>query len=67
MHRMRAPNRRHAGFGQTEVANLPFPHQILDRPGDVSFSQQLTDTADRLRGFELKDADGYVLFFGRPT
>ena len=21
---------------------------------------------DGLRGFELKDADGYVLFFGRP-
>jgi hypothetical protein len=24
------------------------------------------DTHDGLRGFELKDADGYVLFFGRP-
>ncbi len=21
---------------------------------------------DGLRGFEIKDADGYVLFFGRP-
>ena len=26
----------------------------------------LTDTSDGLRGLELKDADGYVLFFGRP-
>jgi uncharacterized glyoxalase superfamily protein PhnB len=26
----------------------------------------LADTDDGLRGFELKDADGYVLFFGRP-
>ena len=24
------------------------------------------DDGDRLWGFELKDADGYVLFFGRP-
>jgi catechol 2,3-dioxygenase-like lactoylglutathione lyase family enzyme len=32
----------------------------------VIFSVPLKDTADGLRGFELKDADGYVLFFGRP-
>ena len=30
------------------------------------FSEPLRDTTDGLRGFELKDADGYVLFFGRP-
>jgi catechol 2,3-dioxygenase-like lactoylglutathione lyase family enzyme len=33
---------------------------------DVEFSVPLKDTDDALRGFELKDADGYVLFFGRP-
>ena len=32
----------------------------------VQFSVALKDTDDGLRGFELKDADGYVLFFGRP-
>jgi catechol 2,3-dioxygenase-like lactoylglutathione lyase family enzyme len=32
----------------------------------VTFSRPLQDTHDGLRGFELKDADGYVLFFGRP-
>jgi catechol 2,3-dioxygenase-like lactoylglutathione lyase family enzyme len=32
----------------------------------VQFSVPLKDTDDGLRGFELKDADGYVLFFGRP-
>ena len=32
----------------------------------VNFSEPLKDTDDGLRGFELKDADGYVLFFGRP-
>lgn len=32
----------------------------------VAFSAPLRDTHDGLRGFELQDADGYVLFFGRP-
>ena len=32
----------------------------------VEFSEQLKDTHDGLRGFELKDLNGYVLFFGRP-
>ena len=33
---------------------------------NVEFVVPLKDTHDGLRGFELKDADGYVLFFGRP-
>lgn len=33
----------------------------------VSFSVPLKDTSDGLRGFELADPDGYVLFFGRPV
>jgi len=32
----------------------------------VNFSEPLKDTHDGLRGFELKDADEHVLFFGRP-
>ena len=32
----------------------------------VMFSEALKDTEDNLRGFEVKDPDGYVLFFGRP-
>ena len=32
---------------------------------NVEFFQALADTDDGLRGFELQDADGYVLFFGR--
>ena len=32
----------------------------------VEFAQPLEDTDDGLRGFEVRDADGYVLFFGRP-
>ncbi|MGA2652332.1 MAG: VOC family protein [Terracidiphilus sp.] len=30
------------------------------------FSKPLEDTHDGLRGFEISDPDGYVLFFGRP-
>lgn len=32
----------------------------------VTFSKPLQDTHDGLRGFELEDTDGHVLFFGRP-
>jgi len=32
----------------------------------VAFSSPLKDTHDGLRGFEISDPDGYVLFFGRP-
>jgi catechol 2,3-dioxygenase-like lactoylglutathione lyase family enzyme len=30
------------------------------------FSNPLKDTTEGLRGFEITDPDGYVLFFGRP-
>lgn len=33
---------------------------------NVTFVEPLKDTEDGLRGFELADIDGYVLFFGRP-
>ena len=32
----------------------------------VPFSKPLQDTHDGLRGFELRDPNGYILFFGRP-
>ncbi len=33
----------------------------------TTFSEPLADTHDGLRGFEVTDPDGYVLFFGRPS
>lgn len=33
----------------------------------VTMHAPLGDTEDGLRGFELADPNGYVLFFGRPT
>ena len=38
-------------------------HEFASR--NVEFFVPLKDTHDGLRGFELKDVDGYVLFFGR--
>jgi len=32
----------------------------------ADFSNTLKDTHDGLRGFEITDPDGYILFFGRP-
>jgi catechol 2,3-dioxygenase-like lactoylglutathione lyase family enzyme len=32
----------------------------------ITFHQPIRNDGDGLRGFEVKDADGYVLFFGRP-
>ena len=32
----------------------------------VILSQPLKDTRDGLRGFEITDPDGYILFFGHP-
>jgi len=32
----------------------------------VQFSEPIKSSPDGLRGFELRDPDGYLLFFGRP-
>ncbi|TFF40302.1 VOC family protein [Mucilaginibacter psychrotolerans] len=36
------------------------------KTADVPFRQHLMDDDDGLRGFEVVDINGYVLFFGRP-
>jgi catechol 2,3-dioxygenase-like lactoylglutathione lyase family enzyme len=36
------------------------------RSNGVAFRKPIHDNSDNLRGFEIEDADGYVLFFGRP-
>ena len=37
------------------------------RSNGVAFRQPIQNNSDDLRGFEIEDADGYVLFFGRPN
>ena len=34
---------------------------------NVEFFEPLTDNSDDLRGFEIQDVNGYVLYFGRPN
>ncbi len=34
--------------------------------GSAAFTSPLQDTHDGLRGFEIRDPNGYILFFGRP-
>jgi len=51
--------------------NVPDPDALAEefQSRDVSFFKTIADSErgdDGLRGFEVKDADGYVLFFGRP-
>lgn len=63
------PNHTRDGAARWDAyVNVPDPDalaaEFLSR--GVQFSKPLQDTHDGLRGFELKDADGYVLFFGRP-
>ncbi len=44
------------------------PDRLFDEylSDGVSFQQPIQDDDDGLRGFEVTDTDGYVLFFGRP-
>ena len=51
---------------QTGMIGLLEASTRFDASRKVEFSRPLKDTDDGLRGFELKDADGYALFFGRP-
>ena len=37
------------------------------RSNGVAFIKPIHYNTDNLRGFEIEDADGYVLFFGRPN
>jgi catechol 2,3-dioxygenase-like lactoylglutathione lyase family enzyme len=48
---------------------VPDPDSLFEeyRAAGVRFRQPLKDNSDGIRGFEVMDADGYVLFFGRPV
>lgn len=59
----RDPEMRWDGY---VVANDPDVLSAEFATRGVAFSVPLGDTHDGLRGFEVTDPDGYVLFFGRP-
>ena len=61
-------NTRHPWARLDAYVNVPDPDALAAEYSSrgVQFAKRLKDTSDGLRGFEIKDADGYVLFFGRP-
>jgi catechol 2,3-dioxygenase-like lactoylglutathione lyase family enzyme len=63
------PNaRRHPAMRWDAYVYAPDPDALAAEFADqgARFSVPLMDTHDGLRGFEICDPDGYVIFFGRP-
>jgi catechol 2,3-dioxygenase-like lactoylglutathione lyase family enzyme len=66
---MPLPNpQRHPSMRWDTFVYAPDPDSLADdfAAHGAPFSKPLKDTDDGLRGFEVTDPDGYVLFFGRP-
>ena len=64
-----APNpSRHPWARWDAYIYTPDPDALADELASrgVSFREPLGINSDNLRGFEVMDADGYVLYFGRP-
>jgi len=61
-------NTRHRHLRLDAFVYVPDPDALAAEFADhgAVFSSPLQDTHDGLRGFEIRDPDGYVLFFGRP-
>jgi catechol 2,3-dioxygenase-like lactoylglutathione lyase family enzyme len=59
---------RHADARWDAFVGAPDPDSLAGELAGrgVIFSAPLADGEDGLRGFELRDRDGHVLFFGRP-
>ena len=63
------PNgKRHPWARWDAYASVPDPDALAAEftSRGVTFSKPLQNTHDGLRGFEVEDPDGHVLFFGRP-
>src|SRR5688500_14090662 len=62
------PTRHHWARWDAYI-NTPDPDALADEFASrgVSFHEPLGVNSDNLRGFEVTDADGYVLYFGRPS
>ncbi|HWD29895.1 MAG TPA: VOC family protein [Rhizomicrobium sp.] len=64
-----APNpARHRALRWDAYLSVPDPDALAAEfaARGTPFATPLADTSDGLRGFEIADPDGYVLFFGRP-
>jgi hypothetical protein len=62
------PSRHHWARWDAYVYT-PDPDALADEfaARGVAFREPLGVNSDNLRGFEISDADGYVLYFGRPV
>ena len=64
------PNSKRYSWARWDAyLNVPDPDALAVEycSRGMTFSEPLKDTHDGLRGFEITDPDGQVLFFGRPT
>jgi len=64
------PNRTRHEWAPTDAyISANEPEKLFEeyRSKGVAFSKPIHDSSDDLKGFEVEDADGYVLFFGRPN
>ena len=59
---------REPAFSWDAYLNVPDPDALAAEFASrgVPFDVPLSDSDDGLRGFVIKDTDGYGLFFGRP-
>ena len=63
------PNSTRHGWARWDAyISVPEPDALYEEFGSrgVIFQQPIKNDGDGLRGFEVADADGYILFFGRP-
>jgi catechol 2,3-dioxygenase-like lactoylglutathione lyase family enzyme len=63
------PNvQRHPYMAWDAFVYVPDPDALAAEFADrgAAFNKPLEDNHDGLRGFEIADPDGYILYFGRP-
>ncbi len=61
-------NTRHEWASWDAFISTSDPDTLFEeyRLRGVTFHDPLKNNSDGLRGFEVADADGYILYFGRP-
>ncbi len=60
---------RHPWIRWDAYVSVPDPDSLAAEfnASGVTFDKPLGNTSENLRGFDVRDPDGYVLFFGRPN
>ena len=48
---------------------VPDPDSLYEElvSRDVDFKMSICNNSDNLRGFEVRDVNGYIIYFGRPN